>query len=341
MKIIYGRATSLVIKGLRFSNRIARKIRRNESSFFEECTSLSTNDWNRLKHPEIYYSDEASDLVYEELASNKPSMISRFGTIELSTVIAANTPFSIINALRLAMGSAEFADIGINTGQISALCRNAGFFPHDPLLIKRFVELTMNDLKYIDILASWCVQESRLKKELATATKIRFRDLEPYMHVNPWSRILEGKKILVIHPFIETIQEQYKKRKLLFDNPLVLPEFELKTIKAIQSIAGNKTEYASWFDALEHMKNQINAIDFDIAIIGCGAYGMPLAAHIKRRGKKAVHLGGQTQLLFGIKGKRWETNHDKIKSMFNQHWVYPSEQDKPLNFSTVEGGAYW
>jgi len=341
MKMIYGETANLVIKALRFSGRIARKIRKNEVSFYEECTSLSMHDWNQLKHPDIYHSIEATDLVYKELASNKPTMIARFGTIELSTVIAAITPLSIANAARLAMGSAEITDIGINSGQIAALCTNAGFFPQDSFQTKRFVELIMSDLHYIDILASWCIQEGRLSNELASATKIRFRDLEPYMHKTPWSRILEGKKVLVIHPFAETIQQQYKKRELLFDNPLILPKFDLITIAAVQSIAGSVTKYESWFDALEHMKEQINAIDFDIAIIGCGAYGMPLAAHVKRIGKKAVHLGGQTQLLFGVKGKRWETGHDKIKNMFNEHWVYPSIEEKPKNYSSVEGGAYW
>ena len=30
-----------------------------------------------------------------------------------------------------------------------------------------------------------------------------------------------------------------------------------------------------------YMKNEIAAKDFDIALIGCGAYGMPLAAYVK------------------------------------------------------------
>jgi hypothetical protein len=159
---------------------------------------------------------------------------------------------------------------------------------------------------------------------------------------NPWSRVLAGKKVLVVHPFADTIADQYsRKRTALFANPLVLPEFELKTIKAVQSIANNKSQFLTWFDALDHMKAQIFVTDFDIAIIGCGAYGMPLAAHCKRIGRKAVHLGGQTQLLFGLKGKRWETGHDEITSMFNEHWVYPGEHDKPKDFKVVEGGAYW
>lgn len=339
--MIYGKTANFVIKVLRGIGRIARKIRKNEASFYKECTDLNLDNWNQNKHPDVFYSGNASDLVYKELNADKPSMITRFGTIELSAIIAAITPLSIENATKLVMGNTEVVDIGVNVDQISALCRNAGFFPNDPLMVKKFVELTMNDISYIDILASWCVQEKRLEKELASVTKIRFRDLEPYMHENPWSRILEGKKVLVIHPFAKTIQQQYKKRELLFENPLVLPKFDLATITAVQSIAGRETHFASWFVALEHMKDQINATEFDIAIIGCGAYGMPLAAHVKRIGKKSVHLGGQTQLLFGIKGKRWETGHEKIKNMFNEHWVYPSDSEKPKNFSSVEGGAYW
>ena len=52
------------------------------------------------------------------------------------------------------------------------------------------------------------------------------------------------------------------------------------------------------------MEERIGKIDFDVALLGCGAYGLPFAASIKRMGKKAVHLGVATQILFGIKGKR-------------------------------------
>lgn len=34
----------------------------------------------------------------------------------------------------------------------------------------------------------------------------------------------------------------------------------------------------------------MDAYDYDVAIIGCGAYGMHLAAHAKRKGKIAIHL---------------------------------------------------
>jgi hypothetical protein len=144
------------------------------------------------------------------------------------------------------------------------------------------------------------------------------------------------KKVLVIHPFEDTIRNNYKNRSKLFENSDFMPEFDLITIKAVQSIAGTKTEFEDWFSALRYMENQIEKIDFDIALIGAGAYGFPLAAFIKRMGKKAVHVGGVLQLYFGIKGKAWDN-----MGVYNEFWTYPSEEERPVSFEKVEGGRYW
>ena len=73
-----------------------------------------------------------------------------------------------------------------------------------------------------------------------------------------------------------------------------MPDFDLITIKAVQSLGGGE-QFQSWFDALDWMKAEIDKHDYDICLIGCGAYGFPLAAHVKRLGKKAFHLGGALQ----------------------------------------------
>jgi hypothetical protein len=199
-----------------------------------------------------------------------------------------------------------------------------------------------NTLPQIDVLGTWCKQEALFLDELCRARRVRFRDLEPYMHASPWTTALRGKRVLVVHPFARTIEYQYRtNRTRLFKNPDVLPDFELDTVTAVQSSADAKTPFADWFEALEYMKNEIDAKTFDIAILGCGAYGIPLASHVKSMGRKAVHLGGQTQLLFGIRGKRWETGHDLIKSFFNEHWVTPDSSERPAGYRLVEHGAYW
>ena len=200
----------------------------------------------------------------------------------------------------------------------------------------------LKDIQSVDILGSWRIEEIFLRNFLLYSKKIPLVELEPYLQVNPWSEALEGKKVLVIHPFDKTIQSQYNNfRSVLFKDPRVLPQFKsLETIKAIQSISGNNTLFTNWFEALDFMKSEIDKKDFDIAIIGTGAYGFPLAAHVKRIGKKAVHMGGATQILFGIKGKRWLEN-DKFKDIINEYFVHPLEEDKPKQFEQVEGGCYW
>ena len=93
------------------------------------------------------------------------------------------------------------------------------------------------------------------------------------------------------------------------------------------------------------MENEVDKHDFDIALIGCGAYGFPLAAYVKRKGKKAVHFGGSLQLLFGIRGNRWENpNYNPIynyANLMNEYWVKPGSVEKPQNAEKVENACYW
>ena len=81
----------------------------------------------------------------------------------------------------------------------------------------------------------------------------------------------------------------------------------LITIKAVQTIAKETDErFSNWFEALDYMKVQILKHEFDIALVGAGAYGTPLCLFINSLNKQAIQSGGATQLLFGIIGKRWE-----------------------------------
>lgn len=97
---------------------------------------------------------------------------------------------------------------------------------------------------------------------------------------------------------------------------------------------------SNWFDALEDMKRQIDETDFDIALIGCGAYAFNLAAHVKRKGKKGITLCGGLQTLFGIYGARHEEDFKKM-GILNEYWVRPKSKERPSGFQNVENGAYW
>ena len=155
---------------------------------------------------------------------------------------------------------------------------------------------------------------------------------------NIWQII--GLKVLVINPFSESIEKQYKNREHIWKNDKVLPEFNLLTYKNIQSI-GDNGPHSSWLESLEVMKKDIADIDFDIALLGCGGYGMPLASFIKNDlNKPSIYVGGGLQILFGIKGDRWD-NHEDVSTFYNSYWVRPLQTEKPIAANSVEGGCYW
>ena len=110
--------------------------------------------------------------------------------------------------------------------------------------------------------------------------------------------------------------------------------------ESVQSI-GNSGPHSGWKESFNIMKEEISKLEFDIALLGCGAYGMPLGAFIKEEmNKSAIYVGGGLQILFGIKGKRWDV-HDEISSMYNQNWIRPFPQEIPNDKDLVENGCYW
>ena len=293
---------------------------------------------------------QAHRRISELLESSSPCMIARFGSTELNALLnyrsVKNKP-SLWDYL-----SGKSYQWWWNEKGIYQMKNNAGFFPNDIASVEKFCELMISDAKQVDFLGSWLQNEDTFCPHLTDNDKTLLRFLEPYWSDNPWTKSLEGKKILVVHPFAELIESQYhNNRDKLFVNKDILPEFNLITVKAVQSIGGKCEDFKSWFDALKWMEDEIDSKDYDIALIGCGAYGFPLAAHIKRMGKKAVHLGGALQLLFGIIGNRWEDPMYGVRewgipqgfysSMINEFWVRPGDVFKPENAESVEGACYW
>lgn len=296
-----------------------------------------------IKNDVVQSPEVASELIYKQLLGGNPCMIARFGSTELSCiqnylsiVYNKNKVFSYV--------AGRILPWWWDNSIMNQMKNWSGFYPATPDNLTKFSQLMLNDIPEVDILGSWLDGEKEFELELSESKKVNLELLNPYFSNKPWTRALAGKRVLVIHPFSKTIESQYQKRELLFKSE-VLPVFELQTIKAVQSLAGDTTEFEDWFSALEYMKSEIDNREYDICLIGCGAYGFPLAAHVKRSGKKAIHLGGALQLLFGIRGARWEStlyndmyNYAKL---MNEHWVRPSDLEKPNTADNVEGACYW
>ena len=225
------------------------------------------------------------------------------------------------------------------------LAEQSGVFPKTEDVFHRFADLYIERLRTLDAGAVWQnAGENRILNKFAPSIqRLSIRGLEPYLFPQPWSCMLRGKRIMVIHPFESSIRSQLVRRDLIWQHlPDVLPECEFEIIRAPYGFS--KTNFGNWFEMLHSLENDLEMAfrrrHFDVALIGCGAAGLPLAAKVKELGAIGIHLGGPLQLLFGIRGRRWDQRED-FQPLFNEHWVRPQPEETPDVAASVDHGGYW
>ncbi len=279
----------------------------------------------------VYSQDKGNEMLKEGLKGDKPFMFGRHGSNEL-----------------LIAGHGMMIEKGIITNmdckKMEVSCNHSGFFPNTVENYIKFNDLIIDSSTQCDIYGTFrmVLEDYYVKNFMNKDTKLTHLNmLDFWRYDEPYTSALRGQKVLVVHYLANQIEDQYKKRELLFDNPSILPEFELMTMPAVQTIAGNcDPRFKDWFEALDFMYEETKKYDYDIALLGCGAYGMPLAAKLKKDGKKVVYMGGVLQMLFGIWGKRWEDEPGAV-ALRNEHWVTPDPNFIPKGSESVEDGCYW
>jgi hypothetical protein len=299
--------------------------------------------WNhgafQFKYEKVYEAHSGNEIISKLLKANSSFAISRLGLVEAELVknyleTKSNPTINAIlgNRMELELELMKKAQI------------NAGVFPMNTSNMNEFCEEYYNSINKIDLFGIWNFipfERKLIRSKNKNALLLEASSLDPFRFEKPWTDHLKGKNVLIIHPFTNTIVEQYKSRHSMFKNKFVLPEFNLLTLKTFQT---NFIEYdeelKNWKNVLDILKRKIDDIEFDIAIIGAGSYGLPVAAHIKNKGKVALHIGSTTQLLFGIKGRRWDENGFK-EEFYTDKWISPSEKDRPDQYKMIENGCYW
>jgi hypothetical protein len=318
----------LIKKCLLSLNRFQGALERNGVITYQDRIRLRGPSYRRR----LLLDQEGNDHIAKLLSGSQPLLVSRLGGVEM-------------NCLRVFLARRDGKRVGYSEKIRRTMACNAGFFPTDDRSLDAFAALHLESLGQADAMGIWFYKHEDLfcNTYCGGASLVDSICLEPFRFGDPWSSKLEGKRVLVVHPFDQSIRIQYReKRDLLFPGTAVLPDFELKVIRAVQSIAGCPVGFTTWFDAYRHMCGEIARVDFDICLIGAGAYGLPLAAFVKKLGKQALHLGGVTQILFGIKGRRWEREYaDSTATLFNEHWVRPLPSETPADKEKVERGCYW
>jgi hypothetical protein len=263
------------------------------------------------------------NCIKNSLIHKKGVIIGRHGSTEMSCILS-KTPEVYKDALEIYSGvfSGSFQE-WIN--DYKNACIKSDIFAagwYDPLAEK--------EIEYI--------------KQNSEADIIPLRSLEPYYSDIPWSSVLKGCRVTVVSSFADTMKEQL--RKEIWSEDSILPEASWSFVRSYycHRIAQGKCEWPSgihsWKTAVDYLEKEVLEKNPQIVLIGCGGLAMPLALRLKNKGIIAIVLGGAIQILFGIKGLRWES-HPEISNFFNDSWTFPSYDETPGCSEKIEQGCYW
>src|SRR5574344_385455 len=271
----------------------------------------------------------SSKILSEYLTSGKPFAAIRYGGSEISCLNGYE---------KIRLG---FAKTYKDSARWAMKVR-AGFYPTDDQHLNEYSEMVKSKVANTDIFAILGLHmEDYLYKIWTPKAKVITNwALEPLL--GTWTPLLKGKKVLVISAFADEIVFQYGRREKIFPKePDLLPEFELHVLQASMTM-GESTDYRfpSFMRSLEEIEEQIKHVDFDIALVGAGAYGILLTLFCKSLGKMALQTGGAIQTLFGIMGKRWE-DRPHVASRVNEYWIRPDPTKRPKGYEKIDQGAYW
>jgi hypothetical protein len=294
----------------------------------------TTEAWQKGVESVSTGSFQVLECILEALRKEKGCLIGRHGTIELTTV--------------LSVGKEEmrFAHI---------LERNAGIFPATTESVGRWIleyrgaateadimaagwykPLALSELKYLDSVAP-------------SAKRIPLRSIEPYYVENSWIRALEGQRVVVVSSFTETMKKQVDVLDKVWSSKAdwgFLRSVDLSFVRSYYSprLANGICEWpsgiSSWEDAVGYLEAKVVESGAKIALLGCGGLAMPLALRLKAKGIVAIVMGGAIQVLFGIRGRRWES-HPVISGFYNETWTSPAVSEIPGRAEEIEGACYW
>jgi hypothetical protein len=291
--------------------------------------------------------EEGAAWIREQVASGMSFAVGKLGTSELDAIL-----FWLVARRNKQQPQKYLPHI------FQHITLNAGIFPANDAAIDDWCEeMVARVLPALDGIAEWNpsapVQENQLLNATApTSRRFPLRSIEPY-YVRPddrWS-LAAPRTIAVISPFARSIAHQWTHIGSVWNTERVWSEEKpaLHTIRAGYSPSLAPRADASWSPAViaggwraavASVVDAVVASGARLALIGCGALSLPIAAGLKARGVAAIHTGGATQILFGVQGRRWMT-HSVISRFFNEAWTTPRPDEIPAGAGACEGACYW
>lgn len=228
---------------------------------------------------------------------------------------------------------------------------NAGIHCKNPASLNKYAKRFLEAYDHCTHIAEWSKggemhrlvgkAQEWIAERTPHTPKLSAIHLEPYYEADSgWMPALKGKRVLIIHPFAQTFQKQAHKIPSLFPNRPWFEDCTLLFVKPPMTMAGNH-QGRDWEEHLDAFLPSLDALDFDVALVAAGGYGMLISDVIFTQHRKSViYIGGALQLFFGVIGKRWFTN-PTIMKLVTDDWVRPASEERPPKYTNVEKGCYW
>ena len=278
-----------------------------------------------------------ADAIEKAIAEGRGLAVGKLGTCELEAMYIYNKLHPYNWVIRLQM------------------TRNAGLWPDSNKTLHDWsVYMVKHVLPHMDGLAQWWndEQESAIFEAYAPQAHIQrgIDWFEPWREGHAWTKVIPaGTKIAVVTPFVESVAAQVPHLNQLFAEP-IWQEPNIIPIKTGCSPLYDATSEAAWpaeiraggwrFAVNDVVKRVVES-GARVAIVGCGALSLPIVAALKQHGLVAIHTGGVTQMIFGIRGDRW-VKDPKFSALCNgEYWTNPRPSETPLHAKTIERGCYW
>ena len=300
--------------------------------------------WARSRQPDSAASatvEQQGAVIASFLQSPKPCALGKIGTSELRVLEYGERWLQL--PWPKAASWRRPAERLYNTG---------GLFPVRRDIFYRFLESYRSVLSRMDLVALWqtfgtyesALEHAAVERWAPQARKTGFyfiRFVKPY---GTWLEDLARLRWLVVHPFKTSILHQLPRiHDFGIFSEISRPDLadrirDTRILPCPQLAYMTAPLHRDWFETLHFLEARMEeeAENFDVALVGAGAWSLPLVAHAKKMGKKGIHLGGALQLLFGIKGGRFDP-----ACIYNSAWIRPLPEDRPVNHRLMENGAYW
>jgi hypothetical protein len=149
---------------------------------------------------------------------------------------------------------------------------------------------------------------------------------------------LQNKKVLVVSNATDIIKKSYDRGLQNVYNIDICQFAKVSYVKTPQTTKGSEYPHENSIETTKHIFEQIEKEDYDIVLLACGVYGVPLTNLVKKRGKMAVYLGSALYTMFGVYSHGIPLPQNPIYNTANFIEV---EEQCPEHCKHIDLGKYW